>query len=428
MLRHHVQLVLPQLRQQVLRQDQGVHIGGVEGQSRLPAALPDEADVELRVVGRQGAVPREVQERLQRLRRLGGPLEHGVGDAGEGDDLRRQVPPRVHKGLEPVADLAVPDDHGADLRNGLPLHLEAGGLDVESHIFICKGKVLVTMDSDAVVQVVDEVALHAVEELDVPGGVPGVGKALDHAVVGDGHRRVAPGLGPLDNVPLGSRLGVQRREGVHVGEGGVEVELHPLHRGGVHPHLVGVGGDVPGVQQDVAAVPVELDVALDLQPHAGLHVLLQRRLLLLLHVLGHPHGGLEIRHVEGQAEDAGPPGLVEVGKEHPARHDYIAHLGVQPLHGLDLAPDGAAHDHLALALGLAAGGLGRRLHPLADLHLMQVVGLGQSGLHRPAALPQIPLGHQVHGHLPALPLHLHGGEVRLPQGHPLLPGQGQGGE
>ena len=27
---------------------------------------------------------------------------------------------------------------------------------------------------------------------------------------------------------------------------------------------------------------------------------------------------------------------------------------------------------------------------------MQVVGLGQSGLHRPAALPQVPLGHQVH--------------------------------
>src|SRR5699024_4409640 len=74
-------------------------------------------------------------------------------------------------------DLAVPDDHGADLRNGLPLHLETGGLDVEGHVFICKGKVLVTMDGDAVVQVVDEVALHAVEELDVPGGVPGVGKA-----------------------------------------------------------------------------------------------------------------------------------------------------------------------------------------------------------------------------------------------------------
>ena len=54
MLRHDVQLVLPQARQQVLGQNQGVDIGGMEIQARLGAALADEADVKLRVVGRQG--------------------------------------------------------------------------------------------------------------------------------------------------------------------------------------------------------------------------------------------------------------------------------------------------------------------------------------------------------------------------------------
>ena len=41
-------------------------------------------------------------------------------------------------------------------------------------------------------------------------------------------------------------------EGVHVGEGGVGVELHPLEGGGVLPVLMGIGGDVLGVQDDVA--------------------------------------------------------------------------------------------------------------------------------------------------------------------------------
>ena len=53
MLRYDVQLVLVQLRQQVLRQDKGVYVGRVELQPHLPAPLADEADVELRVVGRQ---------------------------------------------------------------------------------------------------------------------------------------------------------------------------------------------------------------------------------------------------------------------------------------------------------------------------------------------------------------------------------------
>ena len=63
-LRHDVQLVLSQVRQQVLSQDQRVHIGGVEVQAHLFAARPDEADIELRVVGRQ----RPAVDEFQKLR------------------------------------------------------------------------------------------------------------------------------------------------------------------------------------------------------------------------------------------------------------------------------------------------------------------------------------------------------------------------
>ena len=66
-VRHDVQLVLAQIRQQVLGQDQRVHIGGFEGQPHLPAAGPDEADVELCVVGRQGPPIHKFQEGRQCL-------------------------------------------------------------------------------------------------------------------------------------------------------------------------------------------------------------------------------------------------------------------------------------------------------------------------------------------------------------------------
>ena len=91
------------------------------------------------------------------------------------------------------ADLAVLQHHGADLGDGLPVHLEARGLDVKAHELPVQGAVLVAVDHHPVVDVVDEVALHAVEDLDlVPGGVPGVREGLGHAVVRDGDGRDGP--------------------------------------------------------------------------------------------------------------------------------------------------------------------------------------------------------------------------------------------
>lgn len=150
-LGHDIQLELVQLRQEILGQDQGVHIGGVKGDALPAAAGPDEADVELGVVGRQGATAHKVQKGRQGLLGGGGTGKHGVGDAGEADDLRRQAAAGVHEGLEAVGDLAVFQHHGADLGDGLPVHLQAGGLDIEADDLVGEVLVLGTVDGDAVV-------------------------------------------------------------------------------------------------------------------------------------------------------------------------------------------------------------------------------------------------------------------------------------
>ena len=150
-LGHDVQLELVQLRQEILGQDQGVHIGGVKGDALPAAAGPDEADVELGVVGRQGAAVHKGQKGRQGLLGGGGVGKHGVGDAGEADDLRRQAAAGIHEGLEPVGDLAVFQHHGTDLGDGLPVHLQAGGLDIEADDLVGEVLVLGTVDGDAVV-------------------------------------------------------------------------------------------------------------------------------------------------------------------------------------------------------------------------------------------------------------------------------------
>ena len=83
------------------------------------------------------------------------------------------------EGLEPLRHLTVAQHHGADFRDGLPLHLQARGLDVEAHDLVGKILILRTVDGDAVVEVVDIIPLHAVEDLIFPlAGVPCIREGL----------------------------------------------------------------------------------------------------------------------------------------------------------------------------------------------------------------------------------------------------------
>ena len=399
MLRHDVQLVLAQLRQQVLRQNEGVHIGGVEVQPHLAAARPDEADVELRVVGRQRAAVHELQERGQRLLQLGRVRQHGVGDAGEADDLRRQPPVGVHEGLEPLRDLAVLQHHRADLGDGLPLHLQAGGLDVEAHDLVGEILLLGAVDGDAVVQIVDEVALHAVEDLDLPlARVPGLGERLHRAVVGDGNGGMAPRRRLLHHL---AHVG----EGVHGAHLGMEVQLHTLLRGRVLPPLMLDALDAHRLKLYVLAVEGQRQLALHPQPHAVTDGAAQHPGLLLVHVFPHGHGAVLIGHVEVQAPLAGPPGLVALHAEDAALHHGHAHFQVQLRDGDDLALDLLAVQQVAAAF---ARGLGRGK---AQLHPAQVVLLRQQMLQR--------LHRRVRHRLAADGLHLDGAglPVQYAAGH-----------
>ena len=306
-------------------------------------------------MGRQGAAVHELQKFRQGLLQLRGVLQHVIGDAGEADDLRRQPPVGVDEGLEPIRNLTVFQHHGADLRNGLPVHLEARGLDVEAHELPVQGAVLRAVDHHPVIDVVDKVALHAIEDLDlVPSGVPSVREGLGHAVVRDGDGGMSPPDSLLDHL-------FRVRQGIHIAHLRVEVQLHTLLRGGILPLSVLSQLDVVGVQLDVLPVPGGLHLALDAQPHAGLDGALQSLSLLLRQVLLNGDGVGIVRHVEAQPPHTGPPGLPALEGEHLPRHGGIPHLQVQDLHGHRLDANGLAHQDLAcgLLLALTAGG-GRR--------------------------------------------------------------------
>ena len=296
------------------------------------------------------------------------------------------------------------------------------------------------VDHHPVIDVVDEVSLHAVEDLDlVPGGVPGVREGLGHAVVRDGDGGVAPPDGLLDHL-------LRVRQGVHVAHLGVEVQLHPLLRRGILPLRVLGDLDVIGVQLDVLAVPGRLHLPLDQQPHPHFDGALQSLGLLLRQVLLDGDGVGVVRHVEAQAPHAGPPGLPALEGEHLARHGGVSHLQVQDLHRHRLDPDGAAHQDLAggSLLPLAAGRSrrrGRRMAPaggamgrrgLADdlhRHLLEAVDPHQQAFQLlQLRLPQLRPGGEPQGQGQAGLVDTGAVHHRASQTKPQLPGELQLGK
>ena len=371
MLRHDVQLILVQLRQQVLRQNERVHIRRVEVQPHLAAASPNEADVKLRVVGRQRPAVHKLQECRQRLLQLRRVRQHGIGDAGQADDLRRQPPVGIHEGLEPLGDLAVLQHHGADLGDGLPRHLQARGLDVKAYDLIGEGLILRPVDGDTVVQIVDEIPLYAVEDLDLAlfAGIPCLGERLHRAVVRDGDGGVAPGRRLRHHL---AHIG----QGVHGAHLGMEMQLHTLLRGGILPALVPDTHDAEGLELDILSVEGQGQLALHPQPHPVADGVTQHLGVLRVHVLPHRYGPVLVGHVEVQAPLTGPPRLVALHAEHTSLHHRRAHFQAQLGDGNDAALDLLAVQQVAAAL---SGG-GR--HREVQLHAAQIVLLRQHVLQR----------------------------------------------
>ena len=250
-----VQLVLAQLGQQVLGQGQGIQAGGRKGDAVPLAALPDETNVELGVVSRQRTAVHKGQKGPEGLLLAGGPKEHLVGDARELDDVGSQGPLGIYKGLELLLDLALFQDHGADLGDDVAVAVQSGGLQVEADHGAVQALVLVAADGELFVHVVDVISLGAQQGLNLAlGGAPGVRKGLGHAVVGNGNGGMAPGNGPLHRI-----LGFG--QSVHQGHAGVEVELHPLFRGVVLLHLLLRRLNDHGLQDHVVVEAVQVQAA-----------------------------------------------------------------------------------------------------------------------------------------------------------------------
>ena len=214
-LRHDVQFVFSQIRQQILRQDQGVN-GGIGERSPHPGApFRQKAHVELGVVSGQGTISHPVQKGVQRLLLAGRIGHHGVGDAGQLHDVSRDGASRIDEGVVLIHHFPVLEYHGADLGDDVPFPAQTGSLDVEADDLSVYGQRTVPVHHHSVVHVVDKVPFHAVDDFDLVSGSTGcIGERLGDTVIGDGDGLVPPGDGALDCV---LHLG----EGVHLGKSGM---------------------------------------------------------------------------------------------------------------------------------------------------------------------------------------------------------------
>ena len=149
----------------------------------------------------------EVQKFRKDFLDRGRALQHLVGNACELDDLGKEPAPGRDEGLERIDDLIALHDGRADLDDRVVLGRKTRRLEVKGDVFVVEACVKRSMDGDAVVYVVDVVALAAVENLDVLGRVHRIRERLRAAVVGNRDGLVPPALGALDDVPVRARLG-----------------------------------------------------------------------------------------------------------------------------------------------------------------------------------------------------------------------------
>ena len=267
------------------------------------------------------------------------------------------------------------------------------------------------MYGDAVVQIVDEIALHAVEDLDLSllAGVPGLGKCLHCAMIRDGDGRVSPRCRLRHHL---AHIG----DGVHGAHLGMQVQLHPLLRRGILPALMLDAHDAHRLELYVLAVEAQRQLALHPQPHAVADSAAQYPGLLLVHILPHGDGTVLIGHVEVHAPLTWPPCLIALHAEHAALHHSGAHLQVQLPHRHHAALDLLAVEQVAAALS----GSSRRAEP--QLYPTQVVLLGQHVLQRcHRRLRHCFAADGLHLDGTGLPIQRAAGDVGVVQQQPQLP-------
>ena len=273
---------------------------------------------------------------------------------------------RVDEGLERAEDFIALHDGRADLDDRVVERGQAGRFQVERDVFLIEGEVPVAVDGDAVVDVVDVVALAAVEDLDVlirprdlglGRGLHRVRERLRAAVVGDGDGAVAPAGRALDGL---AGLG----QGVHCGHGRVQMQLDALVRRGVDALRRGDLQDRVWLHDHLVVIAVERHLALDFDPHPGLYAVEDRLGLVGLHELVDADGAGVVRDVE--RHDPGPAlfQLAVVHGKDLTLHDDTEHVKVQVADFDHFSAKRTAEDQI----GVAAGRIGRAGRGLLFLH------------------------------------------------------------
>ena len=302
------------------------------------------------------------------------------------------------------------------------------------------------MHHDAVIHIVDIIALAAIEDFDVlvgarhlglGGSLHGIGEGLGNAVVSDGDGLVAPGGGLLHH-------GGGVRQSVHIAHGGVQVQLHPLLPGsqilplGHAPRHHGIG-----LEHHVIFKPILNQLALNPKHRAHLDIFQNGLCLPGFQEPADPDGAGVVGHVEFHHIGVALGQLLVVDGEHLALQDDGAHIHGHILHGNGISTEGLAIEGGALlGGGLGSGGLfpglghgvglddglAHRVHGIKQGLAFQIAASLHMDFHRNGeALPEVllHLGNQLFdGGLAVGPEH--DGEL-LPFPGPFCPGQGAPG-
>ncbi len=177
-LGHCVQGVFGVAGQQGPGHSQGVRRRKMTGQAQTSGVGSDEADVKLDVVSHKDTAFAEAQEIRQHLFDRLCADDHAVGNAGELGDPVGDGQLRVDKFGKAVADLSLLDLDRADLDNFVLFRRKAGGLQVEDHdrpVLDGCVQILFGNGHNTLYKVVDQIAFHAVEDLEkvlaVDGGL-----------------------------------------------------------------------------------------------------------------------------------------------------------------------------------------------------------------------------------------------------------------
>ena len=402
-----VQLEFIQVGQKILGENQGICGSIVIGNALALAFGPDEACVKVRIVGNQHPVSHEGQEFRQDLFDFRCPKEHFLGDARELHNLPVQRPLRVHKGLEAVQLLAVFQKHRADFNDAVLAGGEACGLQVKSHKFLVKLHVLAAVDHDAVIYVIDVIPFTAIENFDIlvgachlgfGGGLHGIGEGLGHAVVCNGDGFVTPGGGGFDGV-------CRHRQGVHVGHGGVQVQLHPLFaRRRILPLGHGARHHGVGLENHLIFKAVLNQSALDAEDRPHFHIFQYGLCLVGVHKAADADGIGVVRNVKFDDPGVALFEFFVVHLEDLALYNDGTQVQAQVLHGYGISPEGLSVEGVLrlgfLWLGLClTGRCGHGLH-YGGAHgfhgfkqrfsLQRLPGLHSNGYRHRKLLPELP--------------------------------------